>query len=185
MHAKLCIIDDVWAAVGSDNFNTRSWTHDSELTAAVLDSERDPRAPTDPGGLGDGARRFARELRLTMLREHLGVDEDDDLLDPERAADTVRKSAAELDAWHDGGRHGPRPAGRLRSHPVAKEGKLPARQSWFTAPDLPVLPGPGRSTARHATAAHLLTPRRRLPSCGLSAGGCQRPYQRDPERNDR
>ena len=72
VHAKLCVIDDVWAAVGSDNFNTRSWTHDSELTAAVLDAERDPRAPTDPGGLGDGARRFARELRLTMLREHLG-----------------------------------------------------------------------------------------------------------------
>ena len=64
VHSKLCVIDDVWAAVGSDNFNTRSWTHDSELTAAVLDSERDQRSPTDPGGLGDGARRFARELRL-------------------------------------------------------------------------------------------------------------------------
>ena len=134
VHAKLCIVDDVWAAVGSDNFNTRSWTHDSELTAAVLDSERDQRAPSDPGGLGDGARRFARELRLTMLREHLGIAEDDDLIDPERAADTVRKSAAELDAWHDGGRHGPRPAGRLRSHPIGKEGKLPTRHSWFTAP---------------------------------------------------
>ncbi|MBV9922553.1 MAG: phospholipase, partial [Pseudonocardia sp.] len=134
VHAKLCVIDDVWAAVGSDNFNTRSWTHDSELTAAVLDSERDQRAPADPGGLGDGARRFARELRLTMLREHLGVEHDDDLLDPERAAETVRKSAAELDAWHDGGCHGPRPAGYLRSHPIGKEGKLPARHRWFTAP---------------------------------------------------
>ena len=134
VHAKLCVVDDVWVAVGSDNFNTRSWTHDSELTAAVLDSERDQRAPTDPGGLGDGARRFARELRLTILREHLGIDQDDDLLDPERAADTVRKSAAELDAWHDNGCHGPRPAGRLRSHPIGKEGKLPASQRWFTAP---------------------------------------------------
>ena len=64
VHSKICIIDDVWAAVGSDNFNTRSWTHDSELTAAVLDAEREPRDPTDPAGLGDGARRFARELRL-------------------------------------------------------------------------------------------------------------------------
>jgi phosphatidylserine/phosphatidylglycerophosphate/cardiolipin synthase-like enzyme len=134
VHAKLCVIDDVWAAVGSDNFNTRSWTHDSELTAAVVDTERDLRAPTDPGGLGDGARRFARELRLTILREHLGIDEDDDLLDPQRAADTVRKSAAELDAWYDSGCHGPRPAGRLRSHPVGKQGKLPARHRWFTAP---------------------------------------------------
>jgi hypothetical protein len=32
--------------------------------------------------IGDGARRFARELRLTLLREHLDLDEDDDLLDP-------------------------------------------------------------------------------------------------------
>ena len=100
----------------------------------MLDSERDQRAPTDPGGLGDGARRFARELRLTLMREHLDLDEDDDLLDPARAADTVRKSAAELDAWHDGGCHGPRPAGRLRSHPIGKGGKLPARHRWLTAP---------------------------------------------------
>ena len=134
VHAKLCVIDDVWAAVGSDNFNTRSWTHDSELTAAVVDFERDQRAPTDPAGLGDGARRLARELRLTILREHLGIDEDDDLIDPERVADTVRKSAAELDAWYDGGCHGPRPVGRLRSHPTGKEGRLPARHRWFTAP---------------------------------------------------
>jgi hypothetical protein len=69
-----------------------------------------------------------------MLREHLGIDEDDDLLDPERAADTVHNSAAELDAWHDGGCHRPRPAGRLRSHPIGKDGKLPARHRWFTAP---------------------------------------------------
>ena len=27
VHAKICVIDDVWAAVGSDNFHTRSWTH--------------------------------------------------------------------------------------------------------------------------------------------------------------
>src|SRR5450631_1257234 len=37
VHAKVCIIDDQWASVGSDNFNRRSWTHDSELTAAVFD----------------------------------------------------------------------------------------------------------------------------------------------------
>jgi phosphatidylserine/phosphatidylglycerophosphate/cardiolipin synthase-like enzyme len=134
VHSKLCIVDDVWAAIGSDNFNMRSWTHDSELTAAVLDADRDPRAPADPGGLGDGARGFARGLRLAMMREHLDLDEDEDLLDPVRAAETVRKSAAELDAWHASGRRGPRPAGRLRSHPVVKGGELPARHRWFTAP---------------------------------------------------
>ncbi|WP_343941502.1 phospholipase D family protein, partial [Pseudonocardia zijingensis] len=138
VHAKLCVVDDVWAAVGSDNFNTRSWTHDSELTAAVLDSELDTRAPADPGGLGDGARRFARELRLAMMREHLGLGaseaEDEDLLDPVRAADAVRKSATELDDWHAQGRRGPRPAGFLRRHPVGKDGKLPAHHRWLTAP---------------------------------------------------
>ncbi|WP_205346955.1 phosphatase domain-containing protein [Pseudonocardia broussonetiae] len=134
VHSKLCVVDDVWAAVGSDNFNTRSWTHDSELTAAVVDAERDDRAPTDPGGLGDGARRFARGLRLTLLREHLGVDEDDALLDAARAADAVRRSAAEVDLWHAGGCRGPRPAGRLRSHSVGADAGLPAHHRWFTAP---------------------------------------------------
>ena len=156
VHSKLCIVDDVWAAVGSDNFNTRSWTHDSELTAAVLDSERDQRAPIDPGGLGDGARRFARELRLTLMREHLDLDEDDDLLDPVRAADTVRKSAAELDAWHDGGL--PRtPTCRATAQPPHRQGRQAARPASLAhRPDLPVLPRPGRSPSRYATAAHLL-----------------------------
>ncbi len=50
MHAKVCVVDDVWCSVGSDNFNRRSWTHDSELSCAVLDSRRDGRAPQDPAG---------------------------------------------------------------------------------------------------------------------------------------
>ncbi|WP_369130462.1 phospholipase D family protein [Modestobacter roseus] len=121
VHAKVCIVDDVWATVGSDNFNRRSWTHDSELTAAVVDAEPDLREPTDPGGLGDGARRFARDLRLTLMREHLGrADGDDaDLLDPDEAAEAVRRSAAALDDWYARGRRGPRPAGRVRPHLVA------------------------------------------------------------------
>ena len=43
VHAKLCIIDDEWAKVGSDNINRRSWTHDSELACAVVDES--PRRP--------------------------------------------------------------------------------------------------------------------------------------------
>jgi phosphatidylserine/phosphatidylglycerophosphate/cardiolipin synthase-like enzyme len=27
VHAKVCIVDDTWATVGSDNFNLRSWTY--------------------------------------------------------------------------------------------------------------------------------------------------------------
>ncbi|GAA4985902.1 phospholipase [Kineococcus glutinatus] len=118
VHSKITVVDDVWACVRSDNLNRRSWTHDSELSAAVLDAERDPRAPRDPAGLGDGARRFARDLRLRLLREHLDRAEGDDadLLDPSDAVAALGRSAAALDAWHDAGRRGPRPPGRLRVH---------------------------------------------------------------------
>ena len=35
VHSKVCVVDDEWTSVGSDNFNRRSWTHDSEVSAAV------------------------------------------------------------------------------------------------------------------------------------------------------
>ncbi|MHC1558967.1 phosphatase domain-containing protein [Actinomycetospora sp. C-140] len=137
VHAKVCIVDDVWATVGSNNFNTRSWTHDSELTAAILDTERDAREPADPGGLGDGARGLARRLRLELMREHLGVPEAEDalLLDPDRAAATVRARADALDAWHAGGERGPRPPGRLRRHvPGHEQVRLTLRRRWIIDP---------------------------------------------------
>ena len=79
VHAKTVVIDDVFVMLGSDNMNRRSWTHDSELSIAVLDEEEDEREPRDPAGLGDGARRFARDLRLRLWREHLGATSDDGL----------------------------------------------------------------------------------------------------------
>ncbi len=119
VHAKISVIDDVWASVGSDNFNRRSWSHDSEIACAVVDDERDPREPLDPAGLGDGARKFARELRLRLWREHLGrtEGEDQDLLDPDEAFAKFRETALALDRWHLGGRVGARPPGRVRPHP--------------------------------------------------------------------
>lgn len=120
VHAKVCVIDDVWACVGSDNLNRRSWTHDSELSCAVLDDTRDDRAPHDPGGCGDGARVFARDLRLGLLREHLDRaadgSEDDGLLDPATVIAAMTSSAQALEDWHTSGRRGPRPPGRLRPH---------------------------------------------------------------------
>ncbi|RZU53869.1 phosphatidylserine/phosphatidylglycerophosphate/cardiolipin synthase-like enzyme [Krasilnikovia cinnamomea] len=118
VHAKVCVVDDTWSSVGSDNFNRRSWSHDSELSCAVLDTELDPREPTDPGGRGDGARVFARELRLRLMREHLDrADGDDaDLIDARQAVEVLGKAADALQAWHDGGRVGERPPGRLRPH---------------------------------------------------------------------
>jgi phosphatidylserine/phosphatidylglycerophosphate/cardiolipin synthase-like enzyme len=119
VHAKVSVIDDVWASVGSDNFNRRSWSHDSELACAVLDSVRDSRQPVDPGGLADGARTFARNLRLRLWREHLGRQDGDDrdLLDPAEAWTTFQRTAEALDRWHSGDRLGVRPPGRVRPHP--------------------------------------------------------------------
>ncbi len=116
VHAKTVVVDDTWVAVGSDNLNRRSWTHDSELSCAILDEDRDLREPIDPGGLGDGARTFARDLRLTLMREHLATDRSEGLIDPIECFARSRESADALDAWHEGGQHGPRPPGRLRNH---------------------------------------------------------------------
>jgi phosphatidylserine/phosphatidylglycerophosphate/cardiolipin synthase-like enzyme len=119
VHAKVCVIDDVWTSVGSDNFNRRSWSHDSEISCAVLDEARDSREPTDPAGLGDGARTYARNLRLQLWREHLGRAEGDDgdLLDPAEAVARFREAAEVLERWHSGGARGERPPGRVRPHP--------------------------------------------------------------------
>jgi phosphatidylserine/phosphatidylglycerophosphate/cardiolipin synthase-like enzyme len=119
VHAKITVIDDVWASVGSDNFNRRSWSHDSEIACAVVDAVRDSRQPIDPAGLGDGARKFARDLRLRLWREHLGRagGDDGDLLDPDEAVEKFREAALALDRWRAGGQRGKRPPGRLRPHP--------------------------------------------------------------------
>jgi phosphatidylserine/phosphatidylglycerophosphate/cardiolipin synthase-like enzyme len=100
VHAKVCVVDDTWASVGSDNFNRRSWTHDSELSNAVL------------GGT------FARDLRLRLAREHLDRRDGDDrdLADPIGLVAAMHGAAGALDDWHESGRLGPRPPGRLRPH---------------------------------------------------------------------
>ncbi|MGH9193812.1 MAG: phospholipase D family protein [Acidimicrobiales bacterium] len=125
VHAKACIVDDVWATVGSDNLNLRSWTHDSELSCAVLDETHDQREPSDPAGTGDGARVFARDLRLRLTAEHLGRSPDDpDLVDPVSAFEAWRAAAHGLDQWYRGGCQGPRPPGRVRLH-------RPQRVKWW------------------------------------------------------
>jgi phosphatidylserine/phosphatidylglycerophosphate/cardiolipin synthase-like enzyme len=126
VHAKVCVIDDIWMAVGSDNLNRRSWTHDSELSCAIVDAERDERAPQDPAGRGEGARRLARTTRVRAAAEHLGRADADvaDLVDPEAWFTALRDAAAALDSWHDAGCIGPRPSGHLRRHPRERVSRL-------------------------------------------------------------
>src|SRR4051812_45424928 len=115
VHAKLCVVDDVWMTCGSDNFNRRSWTHDSEITCAVVDATRDDREPRDLTGLGLGARVLPRDLRLSLWAEHLGVEPDDPrLLDP---AEGHRLWQAET--------------GRVRIHRPAG---VSGWQRWWAAP---------------------------------------------------
>jgi hypothetical protein len=117
----------------SANLNVRSWTHDSELSIGVLDDLRDPRPPADPGDFGAGARRFAPGLRLELMREHLDLRDDAELLDPDRAVAWIRDSAAALEAWYAVGCRGLRPAGRLRPHAVGRSAGLPAAwHRWLT-----------------------------------------------------
>jgi len=108
VHSKVRVIDDTWACIGSDNFNRRSWTHDSELACAVL----------------DGDDEFARGVRLELLREHLDRaadgSEDGELGDPVAAVGEIISSAATLEDWHESGCQGERPPGRLRPHTIER-----------------------------------------------------------------
>jgi phosphatidylserine/phosphatidylglycerophosphate/cardiolipin synthase-like enzyme len=105
VHAKVCVIDDTWATVGSANINRRSWSYDTELSCAIISQV--------PGG-----DSLARQLRLDLAREHLDRAGGDDagLRDPQDAFDAFAASARRLDDWYAGGRRGPRPPGRLRRH---------------------------------------------------------------------
>ena len=154
VHAKVCVVDDVWASVGSDNFNRRSWTHDSELSSGVLDTTRDPREPRDPGGIGDGARVFARDLRLALAREHLDLaadgSEDADLLDPARFVAAIT-----------GARQRPRRLARGRP-----AGTAPARPA-ATAPGRAAAAGSPGCGRRRSTAAG----RPRRPAAAVAAEG--------------
>ncbi len=61
VHAKVCVVDDTWMTIGSDNLNRRSWTHDSEITCAVV----------DPDGL------LPLAVRTSLWSEHLALPDDD------------------------------------------------------------------------------------------------------------
>ncbi len=117
VHAKICIIDDTWFTCGSDNFNRRSWTTDSELTCAVLDATADNGELPGVGNGHDASGSLARGLRLQLWAEHLGLDQDDPRLhDPAAGLKLWNAAAYVLDHWHETGRHSPRPTGNVRHH---------------------------------------------------------------------
>ncbi len=116
VHAKICIVDDTWFTCGSDNFNRRSWTTDSELTCAVVDTSADDQGTSSA---------LARDLRLQLWAEHLGLDRADPrLLDADTGLALWTASADALDHWHRTGRRSPRPSGQLRHHTTERVSRL-------------------------------------------------------------
>ena len=117
VHSKVCVIDDVWTSVGSDNFNRRSWTSDSEIAAAIQDIRVDSRE-------GSAARdAFALRMRRELVAEHVGIHPDDVPDDPQGVWDLMAACATALDEWYAGGgslrrRHLPRPKAPLKGTAV-------------------------------------------------------------------
>lgn len=75
IHAKIMVVDDRVAIIGSANINERSMrgNRDSEVAAIVRDREMvDTMMDEKPYKAG----KFAHTLRMRLMREHLGVDVD-------------------------------------------------------------------------------------------------------------
>ena len=119
VHAKVCVVDDIWSSVGSDNVNRRSWTHDSELSCAVLDLD----------AANGTSQTWGRSLRRELSEEHLGrALSDEEAGDPIRTFDLFAECAHDLEAWHRSGRSAPRPPGQLR--PYTQQSQPPRTRRW-------------------------------------------------------
>lgn len=83
VHAKLMLVDDAWATIGSCNLHSNSLTGHSEMNVAVWDPE------------------WVRALRCQLLLEHL--DEDTSGIDDRSALQLYRRIARDNDArWRAG-----------------------------------------------------------------------------------
>ena len=66
VHSKLLIVDDEAAFIGSVNSNRRSWFHDSEIDATIVDK-------TGRGGTTPGTRGWVRDFRCNLWSQHLNL----------------------------------------------------------------------------------------------------------------
>ncbi len=84
VHAKNLVADDIYASIGSSNTGYRSLTYDSELNCDVID-----------GQIVGGVRRYARNFRVELWREHLrlGPGGGPFVLDPRRGFEMLRAAA--------------------------------------------------------------------------------------------
>lgn len=100
IHAKVIIVDDRVALIGSANINERSMVgnRDSECAAIVRDTDT---IWSTMAGRPYRVGRFAHTLRLRLMREHLGLDVDE-ILEEERQADMDREAefVSEMDRMY-------------------------------------------------------------------------------------
>ena len=88
VHSKLMIVDDCLAVIGSPNVNRRGQTSDSELAVAVVDADV---VDSTMDGVPVSVCRFAKDLRIALWTEHLGLG------DPSLVDDPI----AGLASWPD------------------------------------------------------------------------------------
>jgi len=87
---------------------------------AVRATERE-RGVADRAAIDDRGQQVEQgiaQIRTTLLAEHLDIAAEG-LIDPVQAFDIARSAAIQLDRWHEGGREGLRPNGRLRVHDLS------------------------------------------------------------------
>ncbi|ROW10026.1 hypothetical protein VPNG_06490 [Cytospora leucostoma] len=95
IHAKLIIVDDRVALIGSANINERSMlgSRDSEVAAVVRDTDL---IWSTMAGKPFQVGRFAHTLRMRLMREHVGLPVDE-IIEEERSADLEQQNAFESD----------------------------------------------------------------------------------------
>ena len=92
IHAKVMIVDDRIAIIGSANINERSMlgSRDSEVACIVKDTDM---IPSTMGGEPYSVGRFPHTLRMRLMREHLGIDVDE-VADEEQIEQLLEDEAA-------------------------------------------------------------------------------------------
>ncbi|KAG6359306.1 hypothetical protein INS49_012827 [Diaporthe citri] len=95
IHAKLIIVDDRVALIGSANINERSMlgSRDSECAAVVRDTDL---IWSTMAGKPFQVGRFAHTLRMRLMREHVGLPVDE-IIEEERNADLENEEAFQSD----------------------------------------------------------------------------------------
>ena len=133
VHAKVMIVDDRWARVGSANLSNRSMGLDTECDL-VLDAELDPRL-----GAGDRVAAQPADRRAPRLRPAVGRGRAGGARVADRAPSN--RCAAGPDRW----RRCPRPPPTARRRPRTPPRRPPS--AWRSSTGSPAIPNSPRPTS--------------------------------------